>query len=178
MKREWKPVKDYEGLYEVSNYGEVKSLERFDSLGRKVKEKILKFNKNKWDYLYVDLYKNGVKKHPRINRLVYSTFVGDIPDGLEVNHIDENKENNRVDNLNLMTSKQNNNWGDHISKVAASRNKPVEALKDGRVIYQFASAKEAAQKQKIFSSNITNCCRGKAKSYKGFIWQYKENAQV
>ena len=176
--REWKSVKDYEGLYEVSNYGEVKSLERLDSRGRKVKEKLLSPGKTENGYLYVNLYKNGIKKPVRINRLVYSTFVGDIPDRLEVNHLDENKENNRVDNLNLMTSKENKNWATANARRAAALSKAVEAVDmvSGRVVYIFPSTREA-QRQGFNSGHVSACCNGKLKSHGGFIWRYKENAQ-
>lgn len=176
--REWKSVKDYEGIYEVSNLGEVKSLERLDSRGRRRKEKLLKLQKDGDDYLFIRLSKNGVKKPVRINRLVYSTFVEEIPEGLQVNHIDENKENNRVDNLNLMTSKENNNWATRNARSAAARSKQVEAIDKitGRVIFTFPSTREAGR-QGFNQSNVAKCCRGEYKSHGGFIWRYKENAQ-
>ena len=181
IEEQWKTVKDYEGIYECSNYGEVKSLERLDNRGRHLKEKSLKTQKNRKGYLYVTLSKNGVKKPIYINRLVYSTFVGDIPDRLEVNHIDENKENNRVENLNLMTSKENNNWGTHNKKIAAAltnhpqMSKSVEAIDKatGKVVYVFPSTKEA-QRQGFNRSTVSQCCNGKRKSHGGFIWRYKE----
>ena len=179
MKEQWKTVKDYEGLYEVSNYGEVKSLERLDRFGRKVKEKLLKPKKTEDGYLFVTLSKNGVKKTFYINRLVYSTFVEEIPEGMQVNHIDENKENNKVDNLNLMTSKENINWGTHNSRVAAAltnhpqRSKAVEAVDKvtGRVVFTFPSTAEA-ERQGFNSGAVSGCCNGERKSHKGFIWRY------
>lgn len=171
MKREWKSIEGYEGLYEVSNYGEVKSL----NYKRTGKEKLLSPGKDRDGYLFVTLSKNGVKKYPRINRLVYSTFVGEIPEGLQVNHIDENKENNRVENLNLMTPKQNSNWGTHNSRSAAARSKQVEAVDKitGRVIFTFPSTAEAGRQGFVLSS-VSKCCNGKLKSHGGFIWRYKE----
>ena len=160
MKREWKPVEGYEGLYEVSNFGEVKSLERLNSRGYHLKEKLLSPGKNSKGYLFVNLSKNGVGKPCYINCLVYSTFVGEIPEGMQVNHIDEDKENNRVDNLNLMTPKQNSNWATRNARIAAARSKPVEALDkvSGRVVYIFPSTREA-QRQGFFASNVSACCR-------------------
>lgn len=180
MKEQWLPIEGYKGLYEVSNFGEVKSLERFDSRGRHLKEKLLSPVKIKNGYLYVVLSKNGIKKPFTIHRLVYSAFVGEIPEGLQCNHIDENKENNRVENLNLMTSKQNNNWGTHNSRSAAARSKPVEAIDKitGRIVYTFPSIAEA-ERQGFCQGNISQCCRNCFKRqgnniYKGFIWRYKE----
>ena len=202
MKEQWKPIKNYEG-YEVSNFGEVKSLERFDSRGHRRKEKLLSPVKNSKGYLKVDLYKNGVRKNFKIHRLVYSAFVGEIPEDMQVNHLDENKENNRVDNLNLMTSKENNNWGARNAKVAAAKrgkkcseetklkiaaalrgkhntkcSKVVEAIDKvtGRVVFVFPSIMEAGR-QGFNSGHISDCCNGERKSHKGFIWRYKENAQ-
>ena len=174
MKREWKPVKGYEGLYEVSNLGEVKSYHH-------CKEgKLLSPGKSSDGYFFVDLYKNGIKKPIRINRLVYSTFVGDIPDRLEVNHLDENRENNRVDNLNLMTSKENKNWATANARRAAALSKAVEALDKvtGRVIFTFPSTMEA-ERQGFNSGAVSQCCRNCFNRpgnniYKGFIWKYKE----
>ena len=173
MKKTWLPVEGYEN-YQVSNFGEVKSLGNDKSR----KEKLLKPQKDSKGYFFVCLCKNGIKKPVRINRLVYSTFVGDIPDRLEVNHLDENKENNRVDNLNLMTSKENNNWATANARRAAARSKAVEAVDKvtGRVIYTFSSTQEAGR-QGFNHGNISECCLGQRKSHKGFIWRYKENAQ-
>ena len=182
MKREWKPVKDYERLYEVSNFGEIKSL-NYNHTG---KEKLLKSKKDKYGYLTVNLYKNGVRKSFTIHRLVYETFVGEIPEDLQVNHIDEDKENNRVDNLNLMTPRENSNWGTRNARVADARkglyniksSKAVEAIDKvtGRVVYVFPSMAEAGR-QGFCQSNVTKCCRGKLKTHKCYIWRYKENAQ-
>ena len=186
MERIWLPVKDYEGLYEVSNFGEVKSLERLDSRGHHLKEKLMSLGKDGYGYLKVDLSKNGLKKPVRINRLVYSTFVEEIPEGLQVNHIDEDKENNRVDNLNLMTPKQNINWATANARRAAAlrgkpkspeavakKSKPVEALDKvtGRVIFTFPSTKEA-QRQGFNSGAISQCCKGERQTHKDFIWRY------
>ena len=165
---QWKPIKGYEGLYEVSNYGEVKSL-NFNRTGR---EKLLSPRKNGNGYLLVSLFKNGVAKTFLVHRLIYSTFVGEIPEGLQCNHIDEDKENNRVDNLNLMTSKENTNWGTRNARVAAAQSKQVEAFDDdGNVVYRFPSVMEAGR-QGFSAGNISQCCNGKLKSHGGFIWRY------
>jgi hypothetical protein len=188
MEKQWKPVKNYDGLYEVSNFGEIKSLGN----NKKRREKLLKPGKNSDGYLYVVLYKNGVVKKFLVHRLVYSAFVGEIPEGLQCNHIDENKENNRVDNLNLMTSKENNNWGTRNRRAAAAlrgkskspeavakRSKAVEAVDKvtGRVVFTFPSTAEA-ERQGFDHGHVAACCRGELKSHKGFIWRYKENAQA
>ena len=181
MKKQWLPVKGYEELYEISNFGEVKRLERLDNRGRHLKEKLLSPGKNKWGYLYVVLSKNGFAKPFTIHRLVWQTFVGEIPEGMQCNHIDEDKENNRLKNLNLMTSKENCNWGTRNAKVAAAlvnhpqKSKPVEAIDklNGRVVFVFPSTREAGR-QGFNRSHIFKCCNGERKSHKGFIWRYKD----
>lgn len=175
IEEQWKPVEGYEGLYEVSNLGEVKSLGNNKSR----KEKLLKPQKDSNGYIFVILCKNGVKEYFLVHRLVYKTFVGEITEGLQVNHIDEDKENNRVENLNLMTSKENNNWGTRNRRAAAARinhpqvSKAVEAIDKitGRVVFTFPSTREA-QRQGFKSGAVAACCLGKRKTHGGFIWRY------
>lgn len=115
----WVDIKGYEGLYQVSNLGRVKSLERIDSLGHKRKEKIFKPQKNK-GYLRVSLWKDGKGKKYSIHRLVAIAFIPN-PDNLpEVNHKDENKFNNNVDNLEWCTVAYNNTYGTRIQRFSES----------------------------------------------------------
>ena len=105
MEEIWKDVPGYEGLYQVSNYGEVKSLGNNASR----KEKILKPSKNVETYLKVALWKDGNKKTIKIHQLVTMAFLGHIPNGYEivVNHIDNNPLNNYIGNLELVTVRYN-----------------------------------------------------------------------
>lgn len=118
----WKPVKHYEGFYEVSNYGRVKSIERdvfmYDGTkSRHVKEHFVPHHDNGKGYLYVILYKNNVSKREYVHRIVAMAFIPN-PDNLpQVNHKDEDKQNNYVDNLEWCTCKYNNNYGNHISNM-------------------------------------------------------------
>ena len=106
---EWRPIKGYEGLYEVSNLGRVKSLERYDTLGRKKKERILRGRCNKHGYLSVNLYKNGIEKDFFIHRLVAEAFIPNSNNLPEVDHINTIKDDNRVENLRWATIKENRN---------------------------------------------------------------------
>ena len=115
MIEEWRPVVGYEGLYEVSNTGQVRSLDRYviDSLGHRkfYKGKVLSIVKNKNGYLLINLYCNEKNKKCLVHRLVAEAFVSN-PDNLpEVNHKDEDKTNNRVDNLEWCNRKYNVNFG-------------------------------------------------------------------
>ena len=108
---EWRSIRGYEGLYEVSSYGRVKSLERYDRFNRKIVSKILKPSYNTSGYYIVRLCNNGFMKSKLVHRLVAQTFIPN-PNNLPIiNHKDEDKLNNRVDNLEWCDSKYNNNYG-------------------------------------------------------------------
>ena len=169
---EWKDIDGYVGLYQISNKGRVKSLHRLDRLGRPVQEKILKHGYNKDGYWQVMLSKNGKYKTFRVHRLVAKAFISN-PDNLpEVNHIDENKENNNVENLEWCTREYNNNYGNRNKKDSEKKkinylgtNNPrarkVKCVTTGEV---FNTMKEACEKYNISNQNISKCCRGRLKS--------------
>lgn len=107
LKEIWKDIVGYEGLYKVSNLGYVKSINRTTSHNRILKGKLLKMIVDKDNYFEVSLCKNNKKKNYRVHRLVAETFISN-PDNLpQVNHIDGNKQNNNVCNLEWVTCKQN-----------------------------------------------------------------------
>lgn len=117
----WRPVVGYEGLYEVSSYGRVRSLDRYDSRNQFREGKILKNRDNGNGYLLCGLSKNGIVKNKYIHRLVAEAFI-ERPDGLyEVNHKDENKKNNIVDNLEWCDRKYNNNYGTKIEREITTK---------------------------------------------------------
>lgn len=196
MKKEiWKMIPGYEGLYMVSSLGRVKSL----NYHRTGVEKVLKPVDKR--YLRVRLFsKDGTNKLFSVHRLVAMAFIPN-PDNLpEVNHKDENKLNNCVDNLEWCTRKYNANYGtakqrwgekqrgrkkppEQVAKQAAKIrgryntkcSKPVlQCSKDGEVIKEWPSMQEAERQFGFGHSNIAACCNGRAKTYKGFIWEYKE----
>ena len=106
---EWKAVKGYEGLYEVSSKGRLKSLAREDRLGRQVKERILKASVAPDGYLKLNLYNEGVMKTHKIHQLVAIAFLNHTPNGMEalVDHDDNDPLNNRVENLQIITQREN-----------------------------------------------------------------------
>jgi hypothetical protein len=113
MEEIWKDIPDYEGLYQVSNYGNVKSLSRKRLINDKfrytTKEKmLLQYNDNR-GYYRVKLYSNSNKKNYQIHQLVCMAFLNHIPSGnrLVVDHIDNNKLNNRLDNLQIISNREN-----------------------------------------------------------------------
>lgn len=126
IKEEWKDIKGYEGLYQISNTGNVKSLERRidgKKCHRKLEEKILKPIETDRGYLRVKLSRDNKVSKVRIHRLVAEAFI-EKPE-LEVNHIDGNKKNNCIENLEWVTSKENKQ---HAKSIGLYRKKKEEHL--------------------------------------------------
>lgn len=115
MKEEWKPIKGYEGIYEVSNLGSVRccgySIVATSCKGNKfvteIKPHILHATNNGCGYWQVSLQKDHKRKNHYVHRLVAEAFLGDIPEKHQVNHIDYNKSNNNVDNLEIISPSLN-----------------------------------------------------------------------
>lgn len=143
------------------------------------KKKFLKGVVNKDGYVQVGL--KCIDKNYRIfmwHRVIWTAFNGEISEELQVNHIDENKQNNTLSNLNLMTPKENSNWGTHNKRNAAKqinnplKSKQVVAVKDGVVVFEFASTREAGRNG-FTQQNVSDCCRLKLKQHKGYQWYFK-----
>lgn len=115
----WKDIKGYEGLYQVSNLGRVKSLDIVDRLGRKHKSNIKYQNDNGNGYLIVNLKHNGKQKNHLVHRLVAEAFIENPENKKEVNHIDGDKLNNRVDNLEWVSRSENLK---HAFKLGLNKN--------------------------------------------------------
>ena len=141
--------------------------------------KFLKPITDKDGYQQVSLSDNeGKQKTYKVHRVVWETFSGSpIPEGMQVNHINEDKTDNRFfENLNLMTPKENINWGTGIERRAKTMtngklSKKVGAFKNDELVMTFISTKEA-QRQGFDSGHIVACCRGKLKTHKGYEWRY------
>jgi len=123
MQEVWKKIPNYDG-YLISNMGVVKSIDRLSSNGRHLKGKILKALKTSGGYLSVSLCKDGEDKHYAIHRLVMLAFVGECPKGMEINHIDENKQNNCLSNLEYVTPSENCNHGTRNNRISLSSKHP------------------------------------------------------
>lgn len=168
----WKPVIGYENLYEISNFGNVRSLDRYvnGKWGKmKIKGKTLTLVKEKDGYYVVNLYKNNKTKQFRVHRLVAEVFISN-PDNLpEINHKDENKANNRVDNLEWCTTKYNCNYGNRNRKI---RKKVNQYDLEGNFIKEWESIIQVERELNIFHSRIIEVCRGKRKQIGGYVWRY------
>lgn len=183
----WKDNEGYEGLYKVSNKGNIKSLERtvWDSRGyyRTVHERILKPGKDRYGYLYVILCKEGIMKTYYVHRLVATAFCENPEGYTEVNHKDENKQNNCMENLEWCSRSYNLSYNGRAKKAgkkAAEKltnhpktSKPIIGIdKVTGLIVEFASALEAERETGIAQQNICACCKGKRNSCGGFYWMY------
>lgn len=193
MEEIWKDVKGYEGLYQVSNLGRVKSLEvkvpsgtkRGGKFFRTKKEKIMSKSLDK-GYEFIRLSNNKITKNHRVHRLVAEAFIPNPNNYPCVNHKDENKLNNCVNNLEWCTTAYNNNYGTRLTKISKSlTNNPKISKKvnqydkNGNFIKQWESMIEVERQLGIKNEHIGQCCR-KVKKYKtagGYIWKYAEEAE-
>jgi hypothetical protein len=187
----FRDIKDYEGMYKVSNLGRVKSL---GNGGSYKTSRILKPVEIEKGYFQVGLSKNGKTKMCYVHRLVAEAFLPNPENLPEVNHKDENKTNNFVflnedgtvnkekSNLEWCDRKYNNNYatrneraGKTISKVMTNGKTSKRVLQltlTGDLIREWPSTQECGRNG-FYSSAVCNCCNGKQKSHKGFYWMYK-----
>lgn len=163
----WLDIKDYEGYYQISSLGRVKSLKRIDRINRSIDEKIRKTKLNNRGYEQVSLYKNGKSKYFLVHRLVAEAFIKNGNNFPQVNHIDENNQNNIVENLEWCTNKYNANFGSRIERAGINHRKSVKAFKNGEVFY-FDGITIAEKKLGMASNSIKAAIKrnGTAKGYK------------
>ena len=174
----WLPIRGYEGLYEVSDRGRVKSLEKETAHWRggtiTRKELILLDHDDGYGYRRIDLHKNGERKSYFVHDLVADAFLKKIEGCNQVNHIDENKCNNDVSNLEYCDAKYNVNYGTSIQRRSEKRKIPVIATdKDGNETY-FDSAIDAELQGYAFSQDIAKCCKDKRSTANGYSWRYAD----
>ena len=197
MEEFWKDIKGFEGLYQVSNLGRVKSLERDvickDGRVLHYAEKILKLIRMPRRYLIVYLYKNGTQKLFQVHRLVAEAFLPNPNNLPQVNHKNEKpwhnyihiNEDGTVDpeksDLEWCTAKYNINYGTRTHRMAITqlnrkdRSKAVLQFSlSGVFIKEYLSAHEAHRQTGVNRGNITSCCMGVYKTAGGYIWRYKD----
>lgn len=166
-----KKIPNYSNYVILPNEGLVYSLKNNRFIGSK---------NNKNGYYHIHLFNdNNEGWNTTLHRTIYIACYGEIPEGLEVNHIDENKSNNRIDNLNLMNHKENCNWGTLKGKFInrQDQSKTVGAYKDGVLVMTFQSIRETGRNGFDFGT-VYACCNGKRKTHKGYEWKYIETEKV
>ena len=169
----WKDIEGFEGYYQVSDQGRVRSLDRIiiqsNGVKRKCRGQIMINGKDKDGYEVIQLCKNGTHKRCMVHRLVAEAFIPNPDNKPQINHKDEDKTNNCVDNLEWMTSKENNNYGTKKYREGIAKGKPVRCIETGEVYY---SINEAERQTGIEHQNIGKVCRGLYKTTRGLHWEY------
>lgn len=195
----WKDIDGYEGLYQVSSLGRVKALQRYRRAGNTAytqKEHFMTQYDNTSGYKYVRLNIGSDKRMFFVHRLVANAFIANPMSLPEVNHKNEIKTDNNVDNLEWCTRQYNETYGTKRERVQRTKKmlnsdrkalmkknknhsygaeKPVLCyLKDGTFVNRFQSLSVAAQSIGDCTSHIAACCKGRRKSVRGYNWRYEE----
>lgn len=163
----WRPVVGFEGLYEVSIFGEIRSFYR--------NGKIKKCPVDKHGYPIVCLCKSGTQKTCLLSRIVARAFpeiCGEWFEGCDTNHKDENPLNNSASNIETCTRGYNINYGNHNANVSKTKSNPIVQLsKSGEFIKKWNSAIEVEKQLGISRAHISKVVNGKRKSAGGFKWK-------
>ena len=170
-RRIWVDIEGFEGLYQISNLGEVKSL-----ITNIILKPSLKYN----GYQQVTLYKDHEMKYCLIHRLVANAFLNNYENYPQVNHIDENKANNCVWNLEWCSAKYNTNYGTGMTRQLNKRRGKFTLGNNKRALkcrcietgVEYNCIKEASIQTGINEGNISRCCKGTRKTAGGYHWEY------
>ena len=178
----WKDIPGYEGLYQVSNFGRVKSLPKIHGRRYWKNERILKINIAKNGYAGVFLQKNKNIKRISIHRIVARVFLKNYDEKLQVNHKDGNKLNNNVDNLEMVTASENQIHSRKLGLQTSPKgaNSPyakriMQFDKDNKFICEYKGIEATAKKLGIGISTLSLCLRGKRELAGGYKWRYVDD---
>ena len=182
---EWRPVVGYEGLYEVSSLGRVRSLDRYidtvSGLGEPYKRfskgRVLKLLYNNKGYLHITLYNGTTDKQKLVHRLVAQAYIPNPYNLPEVNHKDQNPVNNRVDNLEWCDRIYNVNYADGRERHRRAVSRPIEQLTmDGQHIAYYLGIKTICKNTNMCRRSIQRCLHGlkRHKSAYGYRWRYAD----
>lgn len=176
MEEIWRDIKEYEGLYQISNWGNVKRLshKRYDR-NQILKERKIKviYPKNKW-YPYLSLCKEGKYINKYLHRILAETFIPNPNNEPCINHIDGNKQNNSLDNLEWCSFSHNNREAHKLGLNKGTAKTTLQYDKQGNFIKEWFSTRKAEHDLHIANGKVSDCCIGKRKTAGGFVWKYKE----
>lgn len=180
MSEIWRDIDGYEGLYQVSNKGRIKSLQRIVSHGKSgsfsVKERILSSADKGLGYMVVGLSKNGRKKTWRVHRLVAKAFIPNPNNYDLINHKDKNPSNNAVENLEWCDYQYNNTYADHKEVSSKAQSKLVmQFTMKGDFVARYYGAVEAEKETGVCRTCINACCRGDLQSSGGYRWKLESD---
>lgn len=168
----WKDIEGYEGLYQVSNMGRVRSLDRIDARGHRWKGRMLSSKLRKDGYREVILCRDGKRKYMFVHRLVAGAFLPNPDNFPQVNHKDENKANNAVSNLEWCSALYNINYGARTKRAAKANERPIYVISGSGHRYFFRSSKKAAELLGIDRRNVSACLHGKQKHCHSFSFEW------
>ena len=168
MQEIWKDIPNYEGIYQISNFGEIRSCKN---------NKIRKQIKQRSGYMRIILTKNSKQKATNVHILVAKCFVNNQNGYRYVNHIDGDKTNNSANNLEWVTASQNmqHAFKNKLIKPHPWSVKVAQYSLDGELIKIWDRMSDVARFLNCHHSQISDCCRGKQNTCKGYIWKYAED---
>lgn len=167
MKEIWKDIQGYEGLYQVSNLGRVKSLKN-----RKILSPDISLG-----YERVTLFLDGKKSRFLVHRLVAQSFIPNPQNHRFINHKDENRSNNRMTNLEWCDASYNINYGHRNKKLSQKSNHVIQCELDGTFIAEYASVPVAAKILNLKCSTLYQCCNNNVTSAYGYFWKYAHSSR-
>ena len=177
MEEIWKDIIGYDGIYQISNYGRVRSFSRMK------KGELVSPNpeKTRRGYLRVNLHKDNSVKRYSVHRLVAEAFIPNHDKSKNViNHIDFDVSNNHVENLEWVTQRENVQHAMKNGRIGGNKfgslnhhaRKVIQYEKDGTFVKEWDCIADASRFYKTYHSNISSCCSGKTKTSNGFIWRW------
>lgn len=173
----WKDVKGYEGFYQVSDKGRIRSVDRMIEYKDGAKHfwsgRVLKLSRNKNGYYTITLYKEGAENGYGVHRLVAQAFIPNLDNLPQVNHKNEVKTDNRAENLEWCSMDYNINYGTIGQRISEKRSKQVyQYTLDNQLVKVWKSTQECGRNG-YNQRHISECCRGVLHKHKGFRWSYK-----